>query len=149
MNITIKVAAIIVNDRQQKLLIKEQYIKQDGFKWNLVKGTYDNVNETLEECVKREINEEVGLSDLGVISLKKVYYYGTSENPKILFVFSVRKVGDQIPTTQNNNQDENISEVKWFSEEEISKLTKQDCMAFYVYDSIKNSLKQDVVVSRI
>lgn len=67
----------------------------------------------------------------------------------MLFVFSVQYFGNQTPTKHNNKQDENTDEIKWFSDEEINKLTKQDCMASYVYDSIKDGPKQDIIVSRI
>lgn len=149
MNITLKVAAVIVNNNEQTLLIKEQYAKEDGFKWNLVKGTFDNPNETIEECIKREIQEEVGLSNLGTITLKKILHYGTLEQPKILFIFSTRYTGKQTPTTNNNKQDENIAEIKWFTREEINKLTKEDCMSLYVYDLIKDNLEQGIVVDKM
>ena len=144
-NIILKVAAVIINSKQQKLLIKEQYTRKGGFKWNMVKGTLDDSDETIEECIKREIQEETGLVNFGAIVLKRIYHYGTSEQLKILFVFDVQCIGNEIPTINNNNRDENISEIKWFSKKEIDKLKKKDCMAFYVYDSIKTEIKKDVI----
>ncbi len=76
-------------------------------------------------------------------------HYGTAEQPKILFIFRVQYAGEQIPTTKNIKQDENITEIKWFTREEVGKLTKEDCMASYVYDLIKGSLEQGTLISRI
>jgi len=150
MNTTLKVAAVIINSKQQILLIKEQYTKENGFKWNIVKGTLDNPNETIKECIKREIQEETGLVSFSNIALKRIYHYGTSKQPKIIFVFNVQYMDDnKIPTINNKNKNENISEVKWFSREEINKLKKEDYMASYVYDSIKNEIKEGVIISRI
>lgn len=148
MDITIKVAALIKNKENQTLLIKEQYTEEQGYKWNLVKGTYDNANETIQECVIREIREEVGLKNIGNVSLSKVYHYGKHENPKILFVFTVEYVGDETITKEFNNSDENISEARWFSPNELHHVKKEDCIADYVYFSISTD-QTPIVIRRI
>ena len=139
MDITLKVAALIKNKEGQTLLIKEKYTEDQGYKWNLVKGTYDNATETIQECVIREIKEEVGLQNIGTVTLSNVYHYSKPENPKILFVFTVEYLGDETVTTEHNNDDENISETKWLSPEELQQLTKEDCIADYVFSSINNA----------
>ncbi len=148
MEITLKVAALIKNKEHHTLLIKEQYTEDQGYKWNLVKGTYDNSNETIEECVIREIREEVGLTTIANVVLSKVYHYGKPENPKILFVFTAEYTGAEEATTDNKNDDEIISETKWFSSEELMQITKEECIAEYVYNSI-NSSKEDVTIERL
>ncbi len=76
MKTTIKVAVIAMNTESQLLLIREKYTESDGFRWNLIKGTYDNPNETLAECARREIQEEAGLNiDVTAFQLKEVYSY--------------------------------------------------------------------------
>lgn len=135
MNVTLKVAALITNAEQKILLIKEQYDAKQGFKWNLVKGTYDNSLETLEGCIKREIKEEVGL-EVSVVELRHVYHYGNAENPKVLFIFHAQYNGSEIGSTLNNQSDEYISEVKWFSKEELNRIAREDCIASYVYQAI-------------
>lgn len=148
MDITLKVAALIKNKEGQTLLIKEKYTEDQGYKWNLVKGTYDNATETIQECVIREIKEEVGLQNIGTVTLSNIYHYGKSENPKILFVFTVEYLGDETVTTEYNNDDENISETKWLSLEELQQLTKEDCIADYVFSSI-NSAGEETKVERL
>lgn len=138
MDITLKVAALIRNKEGKILLIKEQYVEDQGYKWNLVKGTYDNPAETIQESIIREIQEEVGLYNIGNVSLCNVYHYGKQENPKILFVFTVEYFGGETITTEHNNNDESISEIRWFSREELSNVKKEDYIADYVYVSINN-----------
>ena len=86
MKITIKVAALIINKKDEVLLIKEKYGAGDEPKWNLVKGTFDNFNETLSECVIREIKEEVGIKAKSPV-LKEIFHYGDKDNQRILFIF--------------------------------------------------------------
>ena len=86
MNITLKVAAVITNGKGEVLLIRERYKEGEAFKWNLVKGTYDDPSETVEGCMRREMREEVCL-DIADIALAKIYHYGGAANPKILFLF--------------------------------------------------------------
>ncbi len=149
MNILLKVAALIKNKEGQILLIKEKYTEVQGYKWNLVKGTYDISSETLQECVIREIYEEVGLKDINKVTLSWIYHYGKPENPKILFIFDVKYSGNEHVTTQYNKEDENVCEVKWFTQEELQLLKQEDCMAEYVYTSINNSGEDFIVMRRI
>lgn len=148
MEITLKVAAIIRNNKQQTLLIKEKYSEQEGYKWNLVKGTFDHANETIEDCIKREINEEVGLTTFESVALNKVFHYGNEDKPKILFVFNVFCISNEMTTTKNNKSDENISEIKWFTNSELLNLSEKDCMAAYVYKTIRNS-SEKVLIDKI
>lgn len=149
MNITLKVAAIIKNKIQQTLLIKEQYTEEKGYKWNLVKGTFDNPAETIEECVRREIQEEVGLTNFESIILKKVYHYGTTEQPKMLFVFAAKYLGGELSTTNNIKSDENIDEIKWFSKEELKEIKHEDCIDSYVYTSLQDIENERVDIKQI
>src|SRR3989344_4398807 len=101
MKTIIKVAAVIFNGKNKILLIKEKYAKENSFKWNLVKGTYDNASETIVECIQREIKEEVGL-DVRNIELRKIFHYGGAGEPKILFVFSTQSVGEDVEIPSKN-----------------------------------------------
>jgi|GEM_PF-2307712 len=149
MNTTIKVAAVLRNKNGEILLIKEKYREEDGFKWNLIKGTYDNTSETLEECLKREISEEVGLSDLGDISLKRIFHYGPPENFRVLFVFYVDYLGEETPVLYNHMDNENIVDFKWFSKKDVKELDENACMSLYVYDSINIEPLDKVKINKI
>ena len=148
MNVVLKVAAVIVNKNGEKLLIKEKYTKEAGYKWNLVKGTYDNPNETLEDCVKREVEEEVGLRGVSMVGLKRIYHYGSAKEPKILFVFELEYLGDLVASLKNNQHDEDIVEIRWLKKPEIEAISKEDYMGAYVYGALKTDQK-DLLIAKI
>ena len=140
MKTTIKVAALIINKKDEVLLIKEKYKPEDKPKWNLVKGTFDNDKETLDDCIIREIKEEVGVKAKDPV-LKNIFHYGDRDNSRILFVFVVNKFLGTIFLDSEDNQSsrsENILDFKWFSQKEIKKLSKKDFMAPYVFLSLKD-----------
>jgi len=49
MDLKIKVLGIILDDKNNLLLIKENVPKKNKAFWNAIRGTYDNAKETLEE----------------------------------------------------------------------------------------------------
>ncbi|MCX6778705.1 MAG: NUDIX hydrolase [Candidatus Magasanikbacteria bacterium] len=135
MSVTLKVAAVIVNSKNEILLLKEQYEKEKGLKWNIIKGTFDNPKETLEDCVKREVKEEVGL-EVGEVFLKKIFQYGEEDKTRMLFVFYTKYLGKDVPRVEHVIVDELITEARWFSYEEIEKFSADDFMAPYVLKSL-------------
>lgn len=154
MKITLKVAAVISNTKNEVLLIKERYEKNQDPKWNLVKGTYDNADETVVDCIKREIKEEVGLI-ANNIKLKNIFHYGNAENQRVLFVFYVTDFTGEASVqsiTEQEKRDENIISVNWFNEEELSKIAEENYMAKYVWlaiKDIKNNSSRNVKISKI
>lgn len=141
MSITIKVAALVKNKKDEVLLIQERYGENNEPKWNLIKGTFDNENETLADCIIREIKEEAGLRAKNPI-LIKIFHYGDAGSRKILFVFLVNKFVGKVslaPIDKQKKRGEDISNFKWFSQKEIKKLSKRECIGSYVYLSFKDS----------
>lgn len=140
MKITLKVAAVIFNAKNEVLLIKEKYDKNQDPKWNIVKGTYDNAEETIVDCVKREILEEVGLI-ANKVELKSIFHYGNAENLRTLFVFHVNDFTGEAkvqPAAEQKERGEEILSLDWFSEEELLKIPEEDYITKYVWLSIKD-----------
>jgi 8-oxo-dGTP pyrophosphatase MutT (NUDIX family) len=138
MKTTIKVAAVISNDKGETLLIKERYDKNQAAKWNIIKGTYDNPDETIVDCIKREIKEEVGLT-VTDLTLSKIYHYGDSKNPKVLFIFKVIDFNN-IPIKlikSKRRPDEDIISAKWVGKKEVNNIPKEDFVANYVWKAIE------------
>lgn len=133
MNITLKVAAVIFDSEKKILMIKEKYNEVEEYKWNLVKGTFNCPDETLEDCIRREIHEEVGL-EVGHIAMKKIFHYGQIDSPKILFVFYVYNFTGQVAIPKSNSAvpGENIQTSKWFGRDEIRAMPPESFMAQYV-----------------
>ncbi len=145
MNITIKVAAIITNSKKEILLLQEQYHESEGLKWNIVKGTFDNGNETLIQCVEREIAEEANIS-VENIKLYRIFQYGDKNNVKILFVFTanvVKKYENNL-SIKNQKSDEKITQAQWFSKEQLLNFAKDDFIALYTQESIISFLQDDI-----
>ena len=78
MKTTIKVGVLITNQKGDVLLIKEKYLADSSYKWNIIKGTCDDISETPENCIIREIK------DLAKKILSKV---GPNIKDKILNIF--------------------------------------------------------------
>ena len=126
---------------------------EGNFKWNLVKGTYDDSRETIKDCIKREIKEEIGLNAKN-FKLKKIFHYGDNDNLRILFVFSVNYISGDIlipPRKIQLLRNENINSFEWFNEKKISLVGKKDFMASYVYLSLKkmDEKKDDIEIIKI
>lgn len=137
MKYTLKVGAFVFDTKQREklLLIKEQYRKEDGMKWNIVKGTCDKQGETIEECVRREVREEAGL-DATEVFLKGVFHYGSADDPKVLFIFSVFVSSSLVSIASQKEQarlNENISDFGWFTKKEFFAIPRESFMAPYIY----------------
>lgn len=140
MQVTMKVAAIIFNKQNEILLIKECYEKDEELKWNLIKGTYDNPDETIVDCVKREIKEEAGLV-VENVALRKIYHYGDASNPRVLFVFFVNdfKGSISVASAEDQNQrEENIVSARWFKKDDLKNISADEFMAPYVCHVLNN-----------
>jgi ADP-ribose pyrophosphatase YjhB (NUDIX family) len=117
------VGAIIEKDGKI-LLVKEGQGREKG-KWNHPAGWID-VGENLTDAVIREVKEESGYdftptNILGVYSLVKKYFmkdYGEIHHPiKIIYI---GKISDE----QGKYWEHEISEVKWFTPQEIENMDK-------------------------
>lgn len=154
MQVTIKVAAIILNQEGKILLLKERYEKDGELGWNIVKGTYDRAAETIEDCVKREIREETGLT-VKRLNLKMICQYGKSENPRIMFVFFVNEFSGKVklPTKKEQSaRGEEIVATQWFSMKDLQNITEKEFVAPYIYRLLKNldgTSEQDVIILKI
>jgi len=135
MKTQMKVGVILINKKKQILLIKEKYKKDEEYKWNIIKGTYDKFSETLLECAIREVHEEIGVH-VKKLTLDRAYHYGEKENPKIIFIF-VGLVNEKkiVFNFDNNENDESIIEAKWFTKKEFKLIKKKNLMASYIYES--------------
>ena len=102
---------IIIDDKKRVLLIKRTYDQEESNLWSLPGGTKED-NETLEECLVREIEEELGSS------IKKYDFfqsYTMKDNSKtVIASYYVGLINDSIKLNKQES-----SEYKWFSQKEI------------------------------
>ncbi len=90
-------------------------------KWDLPKGKLDE-GETLENCAKREVEEETGLQNLEMIKPLKITYHTYVQfgkhNLKETHWYLMKATGDEqfVPQTE-----EEISEIIWAKKEDLKK----------------------------
>ena len=107
---------LIIN-RDKKMLL----IKRHG-KWDIPKGHISG-NESVEECARREIEEETGLVPASVIKTLKPghHIYQTPANWVLKkthwFVFSYEGGGSACP-----QEEEGIESTRWFSRDELTEV---------------------------
>tara|TARA_Y100000310_G_scaffold340894_1_gene438215 strand:+ start:623 stop:1039 length:417 start_codon:yes stop_codon:yes gene_type:complete len=112
--------ALITNDEGKILMIKRaKSEKTFPNMWGLV-GGFMEWGETVEECVKREVREEIGI-EIKDIEFVGRYYDKKGRHPTRTDITLLHraKIKSGIPKV---NQPEEISEVKWFTPEEIKEM---------------------------
>ena len=106
---------LVKNKNQEILMIFRRE------KWDLPKGKLDE-GETIEQCAKREVEEETGLSHIKIIKPIAITYHTYilfgKRNLKETHWYLMNAVGDEklIPQTE-----EEITEIIWAKKEELSK----------------------------
>jgi len=145
METQIKVGVLII-DSEKLLLIKEWSNNKNGYFWNIIKGTFDNtLDKTILDCAKREVKEEVGtsikLNNLINISFK----HGFNTRIYLNFTASITKGKPHFaPKKEQDSRQEEIIETKWFTKNELKKLSEVDFINDVVYKSVKDWLKGNI-----
>ncbi|NCN07886.1 NUDIX hydrolase [Candidatus Falkowbacteria bacterium] len=136
-----KLGVFIVNNQDQLLLIKEKIKKNPEPRWNIIKGSYgDNGIETIFDTARRECQEEVSVK----VELKKslgCYIAQKEDDIRIQFnllaeiIEGEPKISD---TEEQKNYDENITELKWFTKEELKSLNKDEFISNRIFVMIND-----------
>jgi 8-oxo-dGTP pyrophosphatase MutT (NUDIX family) len=113
---TVFIAAggLVENENKEILLIFRRG------KWDLPKGKLDK-GESLEECAKREVEEETGLQRIKLISQLTITYHTYHEGTKFIlkesYWYNMKVSGKQNITPQ---LEEDILDIKWVKKEDLS-----------------------------
>jgi len=103
--------AVILNDKNQILLMKRtENVRNNPFYWSIPGGGVDFF-ESLEECIKRELKEELNI-EIEVVKLLCVCNH-IIKNEKQHWVapqFLCKIIGGEI----KNMEPDKCSEIKWF-----------------------------------
>jgi|GEM_PF-611864 len=110
---TIIGCSVIIYDNDKKVLISKRSKTKSKFPlfWETVGGTLEN-EESPEECIRREVKEELNCS-IDDLKLFKVYVIN-SDNRYVLIVYT----GKLIDEVEANGE---IEQVKWVTRNEIDK----------------------------
>lgn len=142
----IKVGIIIVDNQNKILLLKEKIKKNPNPLWNIIKGSYDDTNqETIFEAAIRECQEEACV-DVILTGSSGCYIAQKKEKISAIITFTAKIIKGAPCLAKKNEQllrDENISELKWFSIEEISKMKNKEFISNRIYIIIQNWIKGD------
>ncbi len=94
-------------------------------KWDLPKGKLDD-GETIEQCALREVEEETGLTNVLLKKLLLITNHTYNENGKYIlketYWYKMKGTSTQSLIPQAEEQ---ITEIKWITEHEISTLIKK------------------------
>jgi NAD+ diphosphatase len=118
-------AVIMAITRGNKILLARS--TQIKFSFYSVLAGYVEVGETLEECVKREVLEEVGLS------IKNIKYFGSQSWPftnSLMIAFTAEHASGEIRIDQNE-----ILDAAWFSPGNLPQLPGWGSIARQLVDS--------------
>jgi len=110
------VIAEIINSKGQFVLVKQSSHKQDSAQFVSPVGGHVEAGETEEEAIKRETNEEFGLTNIACKLIGKVIYYreviGRKENH---FFILYEIFSDSKPVLNDESVD-----YEYFSKEKLS-----------------------------
>ncbi len=140
----IKVGIIITNNQNKILLLKEKIKKKPTPLWNIIKGSYgDTDQETIFETAIRECQEEACVK---VVLTGSSGCYIAQKKDKISTIITfIAKIIKGTPCLAKENEqllrNENISELKWFSIEEILKMKNEEFISNRIYIIIQNWIK--------
>lgn len=140
----IKVSVIIVNDKNEVLLLKEKVKKNDRPLWNIIKGTYgDNGDETILEAAKRECMEEASVA-VDLAGATGCYATGKTDDLKIQFNF-IGRISSGEPKIdskeEQESRNEDIREIKWFSKDQLIQMPKEDFISEKIFVMISDWIK--------
>lgn len=105
--------SIIFYDDENRVLISKRirYKKKFPLLWETIGGALEN-NETPEECIKREVMEEINCK-IDELKLFKVYVVSESTERYVLIVYT-GKIDGQI------NHNSEIEEIRWIEKSQIN-----------------------------
>ncbi|MBU4082778.1 NUDIX hydrolase [Patescibacteria group bacterium] len=144
MSTKIKIGVIIVNERDEILLIKEKLENKPNHLWNIIKGTYgDNGKETIFETAIRECQEEAGVN-VKLTNLLGCYIAQRIDKTRIQFNF-LAKIVEGEPTLANKKEQESrnecINELKWFSKDDLIKINRDAFISERAYAAVRDWIK--------
>ena len=135
MSVKIKVGSLIVKENKI-LLIKEKIKKNNIPLWNIVKGSYEeNNDETIFNTAIRECKEEVSVE---VKLINALGCYIAQENDKVRVQFNfLAEIINGVPVLSDKKEQaqrvECISELKWFSREEVLQMNSSEFISNRTY----------------
>jgi 8-oxo-dGTP diphosphatase len=107
----------LIKHYNKYLIIKEELRKGDI--WDLPGGKIE-YGESPEETVHRELNEELGIKVSIIKPIGVWYFFSQHQKDQVIcHTFLCEPIGKFVVDTSNNPADEEITEVKWVTYDEL------------------------------
>jgi len=113
------IITFIFNENNSKVLMLKR-IKKFGFDWGFVCGKFED-GKTADDCVKRELFEEIGLKNLELYQFKKIKYEKDDETYIHYYYYTTISENTKI-----DYQTTEIEKIKWFKINELPKSRAPD-----------------------
>lgn len=143
MPIKIKTGILIIDD-EKLLLIRETSDVCQTPRWNFIKGTFEEENDPdIFASALRETEEEVRVK-VELTAALGCYFSKEGIKTRVQFNFLARiaQGTPQLPDKMDQAlHDENISELRWFSREELAALTAEDCISNRTHAALGDYLR--------
>lgn len=143
MSTQLKVGILIVDD-DRVLLIKEKDNPESPMRWNFIKGTYDEeLDKTITGAAIRECREEACV-EVELTDALGCYFSNIDGKTRAQFNF-LAKITDGTPSVppadEQRRHDEDISEVRWFSAEELRSMPPEEFISQKTYVALMDHLR--------
>ncbi len=135
MNIKVVTGGIL--EKNGKFLLVEENKKECRGKWNVPAGGLVE-NESLIEGAKREIYEETGCK-VEITGILEIINMILEEINVVCFLFDTKIIGENIKA-----DGEEISNVKWFTYEEITNMKDKLRADGYFLSTLKNKIDNKI-----
>ncbi len=143
--ITIKVSAQVEKDGKL-LLIKEKTPSSEGYKWNVIKGTFNPLGDrTLEDAITREIKEETGISHFHVLKMTNSFVVKKKDETIVQINYHVTTKEDINIDNIRLEDDEDIIELKLFAKDELLKMRENDFLTKRAFILINDWTRKETV----
>ncbi len=123
---------ILIKNEDKYLL--EQTTERNNYKW-AIPGGHVLSGETPEVALKRELNEELGISNLNYQKIDTIKF------PYNSYIFNVFYSETNINVEQLVLQPDEVTQVKWYSKKEIFELIDKDKIPRGYAYILKNYIK--------
>ncbi len=123
---------ILIKNKDKYLL--EQATERNNYKW-AIPGGHVLSGETPEVALKRELNEELGISNLNYQKIDTIKF------PYNSYIFNVFYSETNINVDQLVLQPDEVTQVKWYSKKEIFELIDKDKIPRGYAYILKNYIK--------
>ncbi len=112
-------STVIVLDAEKKILVIKEYFYVTDEWFYLFPGGFVPESENVENGMRRELEEETGITVKELVALGSFYTY-IRRTPMAVVVFLAEMLGSTVPRLEKEEQIETF----WYTEEEIDQIIK-------------------------